>query len=73
MTFRFVVRSQTGQIIGGLLELPAGTTVRQATIKVAHEAARVAYLMGTGWDPFNLSIAITQIHRRKPNKHASHK
>jgi hypothetical protein len=77
MTFRFLARSSAGQvIIGGLLELPAGTSIEQATKRAAHEAARIAYIMDIEWNPFEPTIAIRIIKpppkRRRPKSHAPH-
>jgi hypothetical protein len=74
MTFRFLARS-SGQLIGGQLELPAGTSIKRATTKAAHEAARVAYAMDVEWNPFELTIALRIIKprpKRRPKPHAPH-
>ena len=76
MTVRFIARSRTGLTIGGQLELPAGTSSEQATIKASHEAARMAYAIDEEWDPFELTIAIKIIKppppKRPPKPHAPH-
>jgi len=67
MTYQFAVWSKSDLMFGGEVEAP---TIDQATIKAAHEGARLAYGMQLDWDPFNLRIAIKPKRRQR---RASHK
>jgi hypothetical protein len=67
MKYRFAVFSGTGLMFAGEVE---ALTLDQATIKAAHEGARIAYGMQLDWDPFNLRIAIKP--KRKQRRATNH-
>lgn len=65
MIYEYAIRCASYTMVG-VLEVPSGTSIEDATRQAGLKGAQMACAIGLEWDPWNVQIAVKPLQPENP-------